>query len=1072
VYHVLFLRNLREEGEMANQVLDRLRSYENLVWAWRKLLNVYRRSELWFDELKLARFELHLDAELESLAESFSSGHFTTQPLRPLPQPKRDADGHMEVRQSFFVSVRDQLAWLAYMNVVGPELDSQMPPWSYGNRLFRSWIVQQEEAPVPKFIPGPYRNTRGQVYRPFKQGWPLYKRHVVLTLKKLTRARVQTFDDKEEQLLEAEPILQRFDRLAYLRKDFWKRYSTTAFWCGFDIEKFYPSVSLTKVVKAMMTRSESANAIGLKLLTSLTHFDVDLKGWSAYDLEQMRLSRDATTFESIPTGLITAGFLANVAMLPVDDWVITQVTRRQLAHFRYVDDHIVVAPSFDQMVNWFFDYRERLKEELGCSINEKKTEPAKIRRFLKGHSQKSRRIARKACKLDPEFPSPLMTKTLEKVSDLAHTNFDLLDSDEQKRVLHDLEHLLLAPLPEEELPQKTRVTFSATLLGRLTVQRERNGGQLLEAILKRTSLIRDEKNLTKQLRTLRRTSGVFNELQLQLRQNQKQIKETSLLARGLRQRVDDAQSRSYRRTASVLLKALRLHPEKLRMWERVLDFARGAGISASLILDPLRSIRKENRLASALIGARLFQVLTTHCFISISDCFNPSIELSRRIAAAQYLSTIDRTARRMGPKTNYYYVRAAMDTISAALAFAAAAALANQLPSDLPVRVRDSLRRALRRSFRATYTGGNPETIWWIGRKYGFWGDQKLKAAALQVELDALSANSPTSWKIWRLLGLDVPDRALLEVANAEGISKGAEGWIAEVLQGKPARVIRRLKGSSGRLGRVARSVSAKSRTHISLPDWINWTASNDRNLFDPRLSEWTALEITQQVLSCARKEHGESLIEAVSSIFNFGAPKRWIQHDDGLLTWEEWHQSVATDLVHLRGQLKLRDMRTLPMSSDYPDIDAEYSCVRAVAVILLSLLRRDYRLPNALLSTGYQGLLNGALIRHVQNRPCSSRTMAILESCLMDRSVETMWLQLDEDERIEQDIVRDVPLIQTLDDLSEQIKIAQSVLLRYQMTVSAHEPRQLVPIALEQFTHANWRPEVLQAEVEGEEAE
>jgi hypothetical protein len=89
-----------------------------------------------------------------------------------------------------------------------------------------------------------------------------------------------------------------------------------------------------------------------------------------------------------------------------------------------------------------------------------------------------------------------------------------------------------------------------------------------------------------------------------------------------------------------------------------------------------------------------------------------------------------------------------------------------------------------------------------------------------------------------------------------------------------------------------------------------------------------------------------------------------------------------------------------------------------------------------------------------------------------MDRSVETMWLQLDEDERIEQDIVRDVPLIQTLDDLSEQIKIAQSVLLRYQMTVSAHEPRQLVPIALEQFTHANWRPEGLQAEVEGEEAE
>jgi hypothetical protein len=134
-------------------------------------------------------------------------------------------------------------------------------------------------------------------------------------------------------------------------------------------------------------------------------------------------------------------------------------------------------------------------------------------------------------------------------------------------------------------------------------------------------------------------------------------------------------------------------------------------------------------------------------------------------------------------------------TRSEALAFAATAVLANQLPSDLTVRVRASLRRALRRSFSTNYTGGNPETIWWIGRKYGYWGDQKLKAAALQSELDALAADSPASWKIWRLLGLDVPDRALLEVANAEGISRGAEGWIAEVLHGKPARVIRRLKG-------------------------------------------------------------------------------------------------------------------------------------------------------------------------------------------------------------------------------------------------------------------------------------
>jgi hypothetical protein len=273
-------------------------------------------------------------------------------------------------------------------------------------------------------------------------------------------------------------------------------------------------------------------------------------------------------------------------------------------------------------------------------------------------------------------------------------------------------------------------------------------------------------------------------------------------------------------------------------------------------------------------------------------------------------------------------------------------------------------------------------------------------------------------------------------------------------------------------VGRVARSISARPRAYIFLPDWVIWTVSEGRDFFDPRLSEWTALEITQQVLRCARREHGDELVEAVSSIFNFSVPRKWIETKNDRLTWEDWRRSVGSDSVQLRGQLRLRDMRTLPLVSDYPEIDAEYGCVRAVAVILLSLLRRDYRLPNALLSTGYQGLVSKALIGHIQNRPCSSRTMAILESCLMDRSAETMWLQLDEDERIDQDIARDVPLIRTLDEFSEQVKVAQNVLLRYQLTVSAHEPRQLVPIALEQFTNANWRPENSQGEPDGDDAE
>ena len=59
--------------------------------------------------------------------------------------------------------------------------------------------------------------------------------------------------------------------------------------------------------------------------------------------------------------------------------------------------------------------------------------------------------------------------------------------------------------------------------------------------------------------------------------------------------------------------------------------------------------------------------------------------------------------------------------------------------------------------------------------------------------------------------------------------------------------------------------------------------------------------------------------------------------------------------------------------------------------------------------------------------------------------------------------------MIRDLSELSEHLTRAQDVLVRYQLTVAAHEPRQLVPVYLEQFTHENWRPDI---EPAGDEAE
>jgi hypothetical protein len=248
-------------------------------------------------------------------------------------------------------------------------------------------------------------------------------------------------------------------------------------------------------------------------------------------------------------------------MLPIDEWATTLVERKQIAHFRYVDDHIVVAPQFEAPSQWFTEYEKKLREDLGCRINHDKTEPQEFRFYLEKRNRKRKRAAMRSAWVDPAFPSPLMTKTLEKVSDLTHTNFDLLDTDEQKRILNDLEHLLLARLPEEELPEKTRVTFAATLLGRFAAQAEHNSSNLLDALLESNELSREKAFLERQL------SPPALELRASLKGSQRRLRRVESTIRRLKKREARRRDKLYQATMAVLLKALELHPEKLRMWE-------------------------------------------------------------------------------------------------------------------------------------------------------------------------------------------------------------------------------------------------------------------------------------------------------------------------------------------------------------------------------------------------------------------------------------------------------------------------------------------------------------------------
>src|SRR5205807_2471345 len=111
-------------------------------------------------------------------------------------------------------------------------------------------------------------------------------------------------------------------------------------------------------------------------------------------------------------------------------------------------------------------------------------------------------------------------------------------------------------------------------------------------------------------------------------------RQLEITIRRLRKREMRRRDRLNKGTMAILLKALELHPEKLRMWERVLEFSRRSGGSATVIIDAIRDIQKQHPLSATYITARLLQVFAKRCAACLNDYFNVNINLNRRLSSA------------------------------------------------------------------------------------------------------------------------------------------------------------------------------------------------------------------------------------------------------------------------------------------------------------------------------------------------------------------------------------------------------------------------------------------------------
>lgn len=1074
----------------------------NLRWAWEKVRSASTPGDVWIDEIELAGFELGLERNLQSIATEIKKGRYRLRPLRPMAFPKNPSkDGKQQVRQYFNVAVRDQVAWTAVVNVIGPHLDPLMPTWSYGNRLFRSIWIDKDDDEIHRRKIGRYRHSSGRIYLPFGQSWPVFRRHVYLATSAMTTkagtsvANQLTEEDAEE--LGLQERLQVDYQCPFVLKEYWNVRQPLAgkenlFWCSVDLEKFYPSLKLDVVLRNIVEYLPPNIKIEAEILIeSMMRFNLDTAGWSKEkpkELKAIGLKTQQATFRAIPTGLYVAGFLANIGLLKVDLEVKERLKKRDVAHFRFVDDHIVLAYSFDDLVNWIDEYLTILAQsQTGAKVNPEKIEPEALAKYLASRRKHRKSLsvdfeeAKKKCKLNPQFPTPLMTKTLALVSAIARVDIDLLDESDLVALTDQLEHMLLVELPEAEIPEKTRLSFAAMKLIRLAECRFSNNTRLVELGCRNQAMeaeLADDKIPSDRRETLEQKS-----------------KETK---KALKEQHDKLYGEIFR-AFGLLRKVLQERPDRVRLWTRAIKMCRQTGVKGLKdIFCDIDRVEHElnNPLAAEYLRANTLSLLGHEAIIAAQLISNSEIAEWRRKAAHEFLTDItDACISEPLISERGWFLQKSWEQFCFGI-FCSNLILKSsllddglykcQLPKELIV---------LGEQFTADKTvSGYPQYLaWWAART-------SLRTLSSRgpdwvVEIGNRLPSVSESYSFWRFFPLDVPTDVLRGMQVDRRYSKNLAqmaGWWYDALSVKHEIAPSLLaKGRHPEIARAWRNLRSKNTRLVSLHEWCAAMRQiYETDASDPRASEWTALEIVRQVGMCITEQQEFSIeyvakqrSDQTSSLClhpaNFRVPRKWL--DDFKLkppTWSEWKTAVNLNktkvfVERVPEDLQIADSRYTPMQSPENALFESLNPVRGLGLLLYGMLRYDFELPSIWNGPGHADLLGLLPQCLLKERTFSSWTLALLQACLQPRAMENLFfLRHALGVYIHDDSLHDPINLSTVNEVFLVIKKSQAVLVDNQLSTLDHRARQLTPINIRQLSKWDWSKAVENVQEENGEDE
>lgn len=1079
-------------------MIDQITNNENLFWAWQKTKKAFSIGDIWFCDYELSKFEANLYNEIESIKNDIIKGSYRLQKLKIVPFPKGfdEEKNERRTRQAFYVSVRDQVTWLAVCNIIGSFIDEKMPVWSYGNRIYRpAWYEVVDDK--SNLIIGNYRNYNGNIFRKWKQSWPLFRKQINATVAKMANPQLAKEDANEDVSKTIEDNEKNLEQqLPYILDNYFQHAEVDhLFWATLDFKKFYPFLKCSKIkdflIKELKLTLKDEKLV--MLIVSLFHFEIEYDGWSEAELKDLDLDK-SKKFDGLPTGLLIAGFLANVALMDIDKEINIELNKnKKIAHFRFVDDHVILSTEFDSLIEWIDLYNKIVnKHEVGIVISNEKTEPSELREYLQLKTKPNLNKAIKKCKLDPLYPSPLMTETLAKVSGIAKMDLNLMSNNELEQLISDLMHLMITDFPDNEVKKETRISFAATMLAKASGKIHFNYTDIYNERKKlykmSLRLIPDQygKDLPKLLNSIifddSITSTKIEIYKTQIRKliskpndQTDDIFDSLELLKNAIFKIETEKFKLNKKTYKLLYKAVKENHQKVRLWIRLMQFCYHQNFNRFLeiwnLIAELEDNEKCHKLSATFLYNMYISLIIEASWQSIKAINSIDTSYSLKIQNEQFLYFImsenfikiifDKESKSEHEFHLSIFIQLRVLLGSLLLI------LNKERPSYFDKYNILDLNKPHEGWF-SSISKNNEINVWlfWILSKSHnqfqklpnkYWGNllSKLDVGVLNYQLPLILA-FPHSDCLKKIEATNPEYVNLLPTLLSDA---KYQGWLYDFAQSidnnKNPLFFENLSKSHNNIGK---NISTLNPNQITLYDYIRECSSSNID-YDLNLFEWTSLSILNKIITTIITEKETDLIGAKKkSIINLHPAN--IVLDKSILNssnsnWSEFKDKIDKLVIKFRPfEEQIEDERysinILLETYSRNDIPI----IHGLGVLLFQLLCKEVNFPWVWNICDRNQILSFTIIGKISKSSISSFSQQILMSCLSPKNRETVTLKQN-GVRIVDDEYAPF-LIFNLKELKKVIEQSIIHLENNQISVERDLRRQLIPISLISFTKSN----------------